>query len=126
MKRKIARELAKRLSGTVEVLLLWQPEADQVELSVHDLATDAGFHLEVAPAKAMDAFYHPYAYAAMREDSYRVEQVDRQWLASNLSKRRSSCSSQSGRRSASGMRTAPSSNRIDSRSLPGNSSSLAR
>jgi len=74
MKRKITRELAKRLSGTVEVLLLWQPEADQVELSVHDLATDAGFHLAIAPAKAMDAFYHPYAYATMREDSYRAEQ----------------------------------------------------
>jgi hypothetical protein len=77
MKSKIARELAKRLSGTVEVLLLWQPEADQVELSVHDLATDAGFHLEVAPAKAIDAFYHPYAYAAMRENSDRVDRDER-------------------------------------------------
>ncbi len=40
MKCKITRELAQRLSGRVEVLLLWQPEADRVELSVHDLATD--------------------------------------------------------------------------------------
>jgi len=78
MKRKITRELAKRLSGTVEVLLQWQPEADQVELSVHDLATDAGFHLEIAPAKAMDAFYHPYAYAAMPENSYSVDHDERQ------------------------------------------------
>ena len=77
MKRKITRELAQRLSGTVEVLLLWQPEADQVELSVHDLATDAGFHLEVAPSKAIDAFYHPYAYAAMRENSYRFDRDER-------------------------------------------------
>ena len=65
MKRKITRELAKRLSGTVEVLLLWQPEA-------------AGFHLEVPPAKAMDAFYHPYAYAAMPENSYSVDHDERQ------------------------------------------------
>ena len=81
MKRKITRELAQRLSGTVEVLLLWQPEGDQVELSVHDLATDAGFHLDVAPANAMDVFYHPYAYAAMREDSYRVDQDE--WMIVN-------------------------------------------
>jgi hypothetical protein len=81
MKRKITRELAQRLSGTVEVLLLWQPQTDQVELSVHDLATDAGFHLEVAPAKAMDAFYHPYAYAAMPENSYSVGQDE--WMIVN-------------------------------------------
>jgi hypothetical protein len=81
MKRKITRELAQRLSGTVEVLLLWQPEADQVELSVHDLATDAGFHLEVARANAMDAFYHPYAYAAMPESSYSVGQDE--WMIIN-------------------------------------------
>jgi len=60
------RELAQRLSGTDEVLLLWHPETDRVELSVRDLATDASFHLEVAPGNALDAFYHPYAYAARR------------------------------------------------------------
>ena len=70
------RELAQRLSGTVEVLLLWQPEGDQVELSVHDLATDAGFHLDVAPANAMDAFYHPYAYAARHESAYHLVRAE--------------------------------------------------
>jgi len=60
------RELAQRLSGTVEVLLLWHPDIDRVELSVRDLTTDASFHLEVAPDSAIDAFYHPYAYAARR------------------------------------------------------------
>jgi hypothetical protein len=57
-----ARELAHRLSGTVEVLLLWHPKGDRVELSLRDLAVGAGFHVEVAPASALDAFYHPYAY----------------------------------------------------------------
>jgi hypothetical protein len=66
------RELAQRLSGTVEVLLLWHREIDRVGLSVRDLSTGAGFHLEVAPANAIDAFYHPYAYAAMSENSHRV------------------------------------------------------
>jgi hypothetical protein len=65
--RSPVRELAQRLSGTAEVLLLWQPESDRVELSVHDSATGAGFQIEVAPDNAIDAFHHPYAYAARRE-----------------------------------------------------------
>jgi hypothetical protein len=59
-----ARELAQRLSGAVEVLLLWRPESDRVELAVHDLAMDVTFHLEVAPDEAIDAFNHPFAYLA--------------------------------------------------------------
>lgn len=58
------RELAQRLSGTDEVLLLWYPEIDLVELSVSDVTTGEGFHIEVWPGTAMDAFHHPYAYAA--------------------------------------------------------------
>jgi hypothetical protein len=67
--RAATRELAQRLSGTVEVLLLWHPEMDRVELSVRDLTTGAGFLIAVAPGNAIDAFYHPYAYAARRENS---------------------------------------------------------
>jgi hypothetical protein len=66
------RELAQRLSGTAEVLLFWHPEIDRLELSVQDSATGAGFHIEVAPANAIEAFYHPYAYVARRENAYRV------------------------------------------------------
>ena len=67
-----ARELAQRLSGTDEVLLLWHPESKRVELSVRDLATGEGFQLEVAPDSAIDAFYHPYVYVARRENTDRV------------------------------------------------------
>ncbi|TMK75745.1 MAG: hypothetical protein E6G45_13250 [Actinobacteria bacterium] len=80
MKREVAernaptRELAQRLSGAAEVLLLWRPEIDRVELSVRDLVTGAGFHIEVARGNAIDAFYHPYAYEAARRDSFRVDQ----------------------------------------------------
>jgi hypothetical protein len=70
------RELAQRLSGTVEVQLLWQPEIDRVHLSVHDLATGAGFDIAVAPGNAIDAFYHPYAYAARRENSSQVGRAE--------------------------------------------------
>ena len=58
------RELAHRLTGSVEVLLLWKPESGAVELRMHDLVTAEGFEIRVPPADAMDAFRHPYAYAA--------------------------------------------------------------
>ena len=67
-----ARELAQRLSGADEVLLLWHPDSKRVELSVRDLATGVIFDLEVAPGSAMDAFSHPYAYLARRESSDRT------------------------------------------------------
>lgn len=66
------RELAQRVSGTDEVRLLWNPESGRVELSIRDVASGAGLHVEVEPARAMDAFYHPYAYVAERENSDRV------------------------------------------------------
>ncbi len=71
-----SRELAQRLSGADEVLLLWHPEIDRVELSVRDVATGAGFRIEVAPGSALDAFYHPYAHAAWRGDSYRAVRAE--------------------------------------------------
>ena len=63
-------ELALRRSGTIEVLLVWHPETRRVGLSVFDLATGEGFRLDVAPADAIDAFHHPYAYAARRENAH--------------------------------------------------------
>ena len=71
-----ARELAQRLSGGDEVLLLWYPGCERVELSVRDRATGTGFQLEVASGDAIDAFYHPYAYAAGHEDHYRVDRIE--------------------------------------------------
>jgi hypothetical protein len=71
-----ARELAQRLSGTVEVLLLWHPEIDRVELSIRDPATGADIQIEVAPGNAIDAFNHPYAYAARSKNSYRVARAE--------------------------------------------------
>jgi hypothetical protein len=58
------RELAQRLSGGDEILLLWNPRDGHVEVSVRDLVTGIGFDLEVAPGNALDAFHHPFAYAA--------------------------------------------------------------
>jgi hypothetical protein len=66
------RELAQRRSGTDEILLLWRPEIDRVELLVRDVTTGAGFLIEVDPGSAIDAFHHPYAYAPRRGKSRRV------------------------------------------------------
>ena len=67
-----ARELAQRQSGNDEVLLLWYPESERVELSVRDLTTGDVVHVDVAPGNAIDAFYHPFAYLAGHERTARV------------------------------------------------------
>ena len=64
-----ARELAQRLTGTDEVLLLWHPGSERVEVTVRDVETGVGFRLEIAPEAAIEAFYHPFAYVARRENS---------------------------------------------------------
>jgi hypothetical protein len=57
------RELAQRLSGGDEILLLWNPRDGHLEVTVRDVDTGLGFNLEVAPGSALEAFHHPYAYA---------------------------------------------------------------
>ena len=66
----LTRELAHRQSGGIEVLLLWHPEVDRVEVAVRDSSTGAEFQIDVAPGDAIEAFYHPYAYAARLESSH--------------------------------------------------------
>jgi len=65
------RELAARRTGTVEVRLLWHADVDRVELSVRDAATAEGFHIDVAPEEALEAFYHPYVYAPRQNATQR-------------------------------------------------------
>lgn len=67
-----ARELARRVSGTDEIVLLWHPEDDRVEVTVRDVTTDATLRIEIAPGSALDAFTHPYVYATGRETIDRV------------------------------------------------------
>jgi hypothetical protein len=43
-----------------------------VAISIREIATGACFHLEVSRGRAIDAFYHPYAYVTSREYSNRV------------------------------------------------------
>ena len=59
------RELAHRSADGVEVTLLWDPAADTISVQVIERDTDARFELPVARDQALNAFNHPYAYAAL-------------------------------------------------------------
>ena len=58
------RELAHRSSDGINVTLFWSFKSDDVTVEVVDQGTDNVFYLPVARNHALDAFNHPYAYAA--------------------------------------------------------------
>jgi len=58
------RELAARDSDGIHVLLLWHPHENALTVSVEDARVGDRFQLAVAPDRALDAFYPPFAYAA--------------------------------------------------------------
>ncbi len=57
-------ELAHRASDGIDVYLFWNEPGGHVTVSVFDARTDDGFELQVDGHCALDAFNHPYAYAA--------------------------------------------------------------
>lgn len=61
--RNRTTELASRESDGLSVVLLWHPRGDVVTVSVADSRTGDRFQLAVERDRALDAFYHPYAYA---------------------------------------------------------------
>ena len=60
------RELDHRHTNGIDVTLWWSPADDTLYVTVLDEAGDA-FELVVQPHEALDAFAHPFAYAAHRE-----------------------------------------------------------
>jgi hypothetical protein len=63
-------ELDYRCGDGLEVWLLWTASRDRLFLRVHDAKLDESFEVDVDGAEAMDAFRHPYAYAAIRRTRY--------------------------------------------------------
>jgi hypothetical protein len=57
------RELAERDSDGIHVVLLWHPRENTLSVSVEDGRVGDQFDIAVAPDRALDAFYHPFAYA---------------------------------------------------------------
>jgi hypothetical protein len=61
------RELAHRRTDGIDVSLRWWPGADRLSVRVADAEADAVFEFEVgAGDDPLDAFHHPFAFAAGR------------------------------------------------------------
>jgi hypothetical protein len=58
------RELAHRTTNGIEVTLLWTKPTNTVAIAVVDTHCGEELEFEVAGRFALDAFNHPYAYAA--------------------------------------------------------------
>jgi hypothetical protein len=63
---RAARELDARTGDGIDVRLFWQPTSDEVIVSVFDSTNKQAFELLVDPAEALEAFHHPFAYAAFQ------------------------------------------------------------
>ena len=60
------RELDHRRNDEIDVRLLWNVRTNDVFVVVVDEQQDTSLQFDVPPAKALDAFHHPYAYAPLR------------------------------------------------------------
>ena len=60
----VDRELAWRMADGIEVTLFWNDTDDVLTVRVLDSRTGAYFEIEPARDRALEAFYHPYAYGA--------------------------------------------------------------
>jgi hypothetical protein len=59
----IIRELDRRISDGIEVVLLWNSRTNEVSVAVEDGRTGDAFEIDVQAKDALVAFHHPYAYA---------------------------------------------------------------
>jgi hypothetical protein len=57
-------ELARRASNGIEVTLFWIKPTNRVSVEVLDSRFDEVFEFEVDGSVALEAFNHPFAYAA--------------------------------------------------------------
>jgi hypothetical protein len=60
-------ELDYRENDAIQVSLLWNRSDDSLTVRVHDARTEDTFDVRVQAHEAMDAFCHPFAYAARRD-----------------------------------------------------------
>jgi hypothetical protein len=62
------RELARRVSGGIEVSLYWSPFDNATTVEVWQPASEETLVFAVAPERALEAFYHPFAELASSFD----------------------------------------------------------
>ena len=70
--RNARRELAHRAADGIDVTLLWSPKENTLTLEVYDRGTEEYFEVDVPRDCALDAFHHPYAYAAHQGLDYEL------------------------------------------------------
>ena len=58
------RELARRVSGGMEIALYWSA-ADNTSIEVWQPDSGETLAFAVRPERALDAFYHPFAHLAL-------------------------------------------------------------
>ena len=59
------RELARRVSGGIEVTLYWSARDNSTSIEVWQPASEERLAFFVAGEHALDAFYHPFAHLPM-------------------------------------------------------------
>ena len=62
------RELARRVSGGIEVALYWSPFDNSTTVEVWQATSEETLVLPVAAEHALEAFYHPFAQLATSFD----------------------------------------------------------
>lgn len=62
------RELAHRTGDGIEVTLFWTKATNTVAVAVLDTRSGEALEFDVDGNAALDAFNHPYAYAATQRD----------------------------------------------------------
>ena len=67
------RELAHRASNGIEVSLFWGPSSGQIVVEVVDWSSEHFFEVSVPSECALDAFHHPFAYAAKQGVEYEAQ-----------------------------------------------------
>jgi hypothetical protein len=61
---KHVRELDHRAGDGLEISLRWNAEMNRVTVFVLDTSNGVEFELDVPGSEALEAFHHPFAYAA--------------------------------------------------------------
>ena len=61
------RELARRVSGGLEITLYWHPDDNGTSVEVYHRATGETIAIPVAADRALDAFHHPFVHFAEQD-----------------------------------------------------------
>jgi hypothetical protein len=61
------RELARRVTGGLEITLYWDPHDNTTSIEVRQTTSGETIAFRVAAARALDAFQHPFAHLARQE-----------------------------------------------------------